>query len=198
MAAKKYGLDPIPHGNDLSYGCSIDCTTVPLVYDVFKIEEVSYTQDPCFKAENERMKQMLEAKGDKMCLLKIILPKGMSSLTQVKHGTLCGQNENIWEGNSDSQEFLGINPRKPGVDKDGVPLQPIVDQIDVIINEFSQAEVRVGPHYRWGYCEGRNEGQVTVVEEIERMVKSLFDKFGDSALKIKRNAGKRKKGTKHR
>lgn len=140
---------------------------------------------------------MIEAKGTKMCLLKVIVPEGMSSLTQIKHGTLGHSTEHLWEEDFDAEQFaVGLTPRKPGVDKDGAPVQPVIDQIDIMIDELSRADVRVGLHHRWGYRETRGEGKGALVEETERMVKSFFSKFGEGVLN--RSASRATKCAKHK
>jgi len=141
---------------------------------------------------------MIEAKGNEVCLVKSTLPEGGEvSVTQIGHGTMGRQSQEIWGEDFDaSQKARRLPLRTAGVDRDGAPVQVVSDQIDVTLDELSPAKVRVGAHFRWNSWGGRREGQVYVVEEIDRLVKLLLIEFGESILNH-RVASRRAKGSKY-
>ncbi|KLO16504.1 hypothetical protein SCHPADRAFT_995079 [Schizopora paradoxa] len=180
LAVTKYGVEPTPNGSSLNYGCSIDYTTVPPTLGVFRLEEVAHLRDPQFTEGNDMLvEQLIEAKDDRKNFIQAHLPAGLSSTIQIKCGKLGMHIEGIFERESEATQYvtgLGMSSRTSGVDGDGVPLQHLFDLVDNVMNELSSGNTRVGVHYRWNAddsYEDRGGGHVTVVEELDAIVKAL-------------------------
>ncbi|KLO16510.1 hypothetical protein SCHPADRAFT_995084 [Schizopora paradoxa] len=180
LAIKRSCLPSISsdHSTSLPYGCSIDYSTVPPTLDVFRAEEDGRGED-IVKAYYERLRMnLLSQTGERF--FKIILPKGNLSLKQINLGgdTLqhTGDNAKVLE------EHGLLSRRSPGVDRDGVPMRVIPDQIDAVLEQLSPAKVQMGTHFRWNLCKP-NQGHANVVEEIDKIVKFMLNDSGKSIVK---------------
>ncbi len=154
---------------------------MPPTLDVFELEE-ERGKDFClsYKEEYERLNKLAEAHGNDGCLVKAVVPRGASSMTQLVHGAHIREKD---YGNFD-EVMPGQPPRRPpGIDRDGAPLRVTEDAMDTILDGLSAAGARVGEHFRWDSCSRRDDGQVNVVDETNRRFNLFLNKFGKKFTK---------------
>ncbi|KLO16464.1 hypothetical protein SCHPADRAFT_926471 [Schizopora paradoxa] len=177
MAVQKFGIQQVPMGKTPPYGCSVDYKTVPPTLDVFKLEdEIGEDELPYFKAKGDKLDEAAETRGSEGFLAKFILPRGASSLGQILHGHTGLRRKHLWQRDRRALESTyGPPSRWNGIDKNGVSLRPVSDEIDSVINKIPLEKVRVGDYFRWS-SHGQREGQANVLDEIARIADSAKEK----------------------
>ncbi|KLO16626.1 hypothetical protein SCHPADRAFT_926464 [Schizopora paradoxa] len=178
IAVQKYGLQQVPIGKTPPYGCSIDYQTVPPTLDVFRLEdEVGSQELSYFKAKNDRWDEAAETQGTEGFLVKTILPRGALTLGQILHGNTGLRGTHLWQRDRKALESThGPPSRWCGVDKNGVSLRPVSDEIDSVINKIPLEKVRAFDYFRWGSHGQREEGRANVLDEIARIADSAKKK----------------------